>query len=408
MPRRQQVRRTIGVALAALALLGTAAATMLATRSVMAQSPRATPAAAATAAASSTALLARMGVVLPGLFLNTHEAQALDFKINSNTFDNRYPPDPKATFRWPLPGQTPNSPMNTEFFAGGFVLGKAQNLVGRSRPGNVALVLWAFERPEGAYRSLRALRDLSGLRARSSDFAPGAVLLSLPGTGVSDLLWVRGRALVRASAGSEVGGGSMASERDRVARAIDAKVRAEPLVGGVAPAPPPSYDLSTLSGRLSSLRIAENDLPGGIDTKSWFVRARPDARARLRDDPAVARLARRYGRLGLRGASTQVISVAQIAGSYVAYAWAFPSARAAQAALRATERQPGVRATPAASVPGGIRVIRPGKRLRDDLLWVNGTLLLQVGAYGAPEVPLLESRQILVARMLEANAAALR
>ena len=396
------------MALAALALLGTATATMLATRSVMAQGPPARPAAAATGTGSSTALLDRMGVVLPGLFLSTHEAQALDFKINSNTFDNLYPPDPKATFRWPLPGQTPNSPMNTEFFAGGFVLGKAQNLIGRSRPGNVALVLWAFERPEGAYRSLRALRDLSGLRASPSDFAPGAVLLSLPGTGVSDLVWVRGRALVRASAGSELGGASMASERDRVARAIDAKVRAEPLVGGVRPAPPQSYDLSTLSGRLSSLRIAENDLPGGIDTRSWLVRARPDARARLRDDPAAARLARRYRELGLRGASTQVISVAQIAGRYVAYAWAFASARAAQAALRATAHQPGVRATPATSVPGGVRVIRPGTRLRDDLLWVHGALLLQVGAYGAPDVPLLESRQILVARMLEANAATLR
>ena len=389
--------------LAALVLLGT----VLATRSVMAQGLPARPHTAATATGSSTALLDRMRVVLPGLFLSTDEAQALDFEINSNTFDNLYPPDPKATFRWPLPGQTPNSPMNTEFFSGGFVLGKAQNLLGRSRPGNVALVLWAFARPEGAYRSLRALRDLSGLRASPSDFAPGAVLLSLPGTGVSDLVWVRGRALVRASAGSEVGGGSMVSERDLVARAIDAKVMAEPLVGGVQPAPPQSYDLSTLSGRLGSLRIAENDLPGGIDTRSWLVRARPDARARLRDDPAAAQLARRYRELGLLGGSTQVISVAQIAGRYVAYAWAFADARTAQAALRATAHQPGVRATPATSVPGGVRVIRPGARLRNDLLWVHGALLLQVGAYGAPDVPLLESRQILVARMLEANAAAL-
>lgn len=412
MPRRQVVRRTLGVALAAMALLGTATVAMLATRSLLAQAPsrqaEAAPVRAATSVSSSKPLLARMDAVLPALFLSTAEAQKLDFTINSNTFDNSYPPDPAATFRWPLPGQTPNSPMNTEFFAGGFVLGKAQNLRGRSRPGNVAVVLWAFRRPEGAFRSLRALRDLSGLRASPSDFAPGAVMLSLPGTGVSDLLWVRGRALVRATAGSEQGGGSMVAERDRVARAIDAKISAEPLIGGAEPASPPSYDPTTLVGRLSSLRIVENDLPGGIDTRSWQVRARPDARARLRDDPAALRLGRRYRTLGLRGASTQVISVAQIAGSYVAYAWAFPSPRAAQAALRATARQPGVRARPASSVPAGMRVIRPGKRLRDDLLWVHGSLLLQVGAYGAPEVPLLESRQILVARMLEANATELR
>ena len=180
-------------------------------------------------------LLARMRIVLPTLVLSDSEARALDFRIRSNTFDNRYPPEPAATFRWPLPGQTPNSPMMSEFFAGGFVLGKAENLEGRSRPGNVAVVVWAFKAPEGAFRSLRALRDLSGLHSAPSSFAPGAVLLSLPGTGVSDLVWVRGRALIRASSGVAQGGKSMLRARERVARAIDAKIAAEPYVGG-APA----------------------------------------------------------------------------------------------------------------------------------------------------------------------------
>ena len=54
------------------------------------------------------------------------------------------------------------------------------------------------------------------------------------------------------------------------------------------------------------------------------------------------------------------------------------------------------------------RVVRPGTRLRDDLFWVRGKLLLQVGAYGPPGIPLLQSRQELVARRLDASASALR
>jgi hypothetical protein len=405
MPRRLPSRRTIGV-LAAV-LLATAVAALLA------PGPRATPLQASAEAASplpptpAGTLLARMRIVLPTLVLNDAEARALDFKIQSNTFDNRYPPEPAATFRMPLPGQTPNSPMMTEFFAGGFVLGKAENLQGRSRPGNVTVVLWAFSRPEGAFRSLRALRDLSGLHAAPSSFAPGAVLLSLPGTGVSDLLWVRGRALVRATSGVAEGGKSMVRARERVARAIDAKISAEPYVGGIELQPPPRPDLSTLGGRLGALRIAENDLPGSLDTRSWQVRARPDARERLGNDPAAARLGRRYRALGLLGAATQVISIAQIHGTYVTYAWAFPTARAARAALRTTASQRGVRAAQEHAVRAATRVVRPGKRLRDDLFWVHGKLLLQVGAYGPPGIPLLHSRQDVLAARLDANASAL-
>ena len=232
MPRRSLSRRTIGVLAAALLIAAAAA-----------PSPRAPVGPGVAEGASPLpptpkgALLARMRFVLPRLVLTGAEARTLDFRIRSNTFDNRYPPEPAATFRWPLPGQTPNSPMMTEFFAGGFILGKAENLEGNSKPGNVAIVVWAFSRPEGAFRSLRALRDLSGLHSSPSSFAPGAVLLSLPGTGVSDLIWVRGRALVRASSGVAQGGASMAQARERVARAIDAKISADPFIGGVAPRP---------------------------------------------------------------------------------------------------------------------------------------------------------------------------
>ena len=49
-----------------------------------------------------------------------------------------------------------------------------------------------------------------------------------------------------------------------------------------------------------------------------------------------------------------------------------------------------------------------GTLLRDDLFWVRGKLLLQVGGYGPPGIPLLQSRQELVARKLDARASALR
>ena len=227
MPRRPVLRRTTGV-LAAAALIATAAAAT----SVRARAAAPVGGRAGRSPTVPATLVAQMRAVLPKIVLTGGEASKLDFEIHSNTYDNKYPPDARATFRVPLPGQTPNSPMMSEFFAGGFVLGKAENLVGRVRPGNVSVVVWAFLGPEGAFRGLRALRDLSGLHVSASPFAPGAILLSLPGTGVSDLIWVHGRALVRASAGDAQGGASMAHQRDRVARAIDAKIDSEPSVGG--------------------------------------------------------------------------------------------------------------------------------------------------------------------------------
>jgi hypothetical protein len=128
-----------------------------------------------------------------------------------------------------------------------------------------------------------------------------------------------------------------------------------------------------------------------------------------RSDAAAVRLRGRYRALGLLGATTQVISVAQIHGNYAAYAWAFPSPAAARAALRAARGQRGVHVSAApAVVRGAVRVVRPGKSLYDDLYWVRGSLLLQVGGYGPPDVPLLQSRQELVARQLDAKATALR
>jgi hypothetical protein len=405
MPRRPVLRRTTGVlVVAALIAVASTAASLRG----LPVAPSVGVVQAASPASAGT-LLARMQVVLPRLVLTAPEARKLDFVIDSNTFDNTYPPDATATFSVPLPGQTANSPMMSEFIAGGFVLGKAENLVAHVRRGTVAVVVWAFRGPEGAFRGLRALRDLSGLHAAPSAFAPGAVLLSLPGTGVSDLICVRGRALVRASAGNAEGGSSMAHDRDLVARVVDAKIASEPSVGRAGLPPEPRLDLSTLAGRLGSLRVAENDLPGGLDTRSWTVRARPDARDPLHVDAVATLLDRRYRALGLQGGAAQVISVAQIHGNSAAYAWAFKSGAAARAALRASESRAGLRVAPAtAVVRGAVRVVRPGKRLLDDLFWVRGRLLLQVGGYGPPDIPLLQSRQASVARALDAKAAALR
>ena len=399
MPRRLPLRRTLGVLAAAL-LVSAAAAASTGAGDVRAAAPQ--------PPSPKGSLLARLRVVLPTLMLDRAEARARDFDVQSNTFENRYPPDPTATFRQPLPGQTPNSPMMTEFFAGGFILGKAENLQGRSRKGNVVVVVWAFAKPEGAYRSLRALRDLSGLHSAPSAFAPGAIVLSLPGTGASDLLWVRGRALVRATSSITVGGAPMARARDGVAHAVDAKIRRQPLLADYHVATAKKPDLSTLAGRLGALRIPENNLPGGLDTASWKVTPRPGARDPLHRDAASLRLQRRFAALGLRGGAVQVISVAQIHGAYVAYAWAFPTAAAARSALRAARGQSGVRSAPAPAVRAATRVIRPGALLRDDLFWVRGRLLLQVGGYGPKGIPLLQSRQELVALRLDAQAAALR
>jgi hypothetical protein len=66
-----------------------------------------------------------------------------------------------------------------------------------------------------------------------------------------------------------------------------------------------------------------------------------------------------------------------------------------------------VRSAPGGAVRAATRVIRPGALLRDDLFWVRGTLLLQVGAYGPRGIPLLQSRQELVAVRLDSHASLL-
>ena len=186
------------------------------------------------------------------------------------------------------------------------MLGKAENLVGHVRPGNVSVVVWAFRGPEGAFRGLRALRDLSGLHALPSAFAPGRDHALASGhRRQRPHLGARPRARACELRCTPQGGVSMAHQRDRVARAIDAKISSEPFVGGAELPPEPRLDL------LDAGRPARFP-PGSPRTicraastpRSRTVRARPDARDPLHGDRAAASLARRYRALGLLGGAS--------------------------------------------------------------------------------------------------------
>ena len=343
MPRRTLSRRTIGVL--AAALLATSAAA-LPTHGPAATSPGVAQAASPLPPAPDGTLLSRLRVILPRLVLTRAEAKALDFDIQSNTFDREYPPDLSATFRWPLPGQTPNSPMMTEFFAGGFVLGKAENLQGRSRKGNVVVVLWAFNRPEGAYpqparpaRSVWSALDAELVRAGCRPALAArhrrqrSALGTRPRARARDLRRRDRRRVDDPSAPARRAGDRRQDQR----RAIHRRLQ------GAAAAAPRPHD----AGRPPRLAAHRRRRSPGQPRHAVVAGPRTArCRERLRDDPAAAQLGRRYRALGLLGGATQVISVAQIHGTYVTYAWAFPTARAARAALRTAVSQRGVQAGP--------------------------------------------------------------
>ena len=99
MPRRSLSRRTIGVLAAAAPRHGRRDLAPRAGRAGVAEASSPLP------PTPAGAMLARLRVILPKLVLTRAEAKALDFDIQSNTFDNQYPPDLAATFRWPFPGR---------------------------------------------------------------------------------------------------------------------------------------------------------------------------------------------------------------------------------------------------------------------------------------------------------------
>ena len=205
MPRRSPSRRTSGVLAVAL-LLAAAAALPLHAREGVAEAASPLP------PAPSGALLARLRAVLPMPAGSTAPRRG---RWTSTSTRTRSTTATRRTLRdLPLAasGQAPNSPMMTEFFAGGFVPAGRGTSLGRRR-GNVVVVVGRSEARGGVTAACARCATSAALpveRVRA-----GAVLLSLAGTGVSDLLWVRGRALVRATAG--IRGGSI-ERRPRAGR----------------------------------------------------------------------------------------------------------------------------------------------------------------------------------------------
>ena len=165
MPRRPLSRRKIGVLAAALILSAAAALSL--------RGPAATGAAEASPLppAPSGALLARLRAVLPTLVLNRAEARALDFDIQSNTFDNQYPPDLLGDVPLAAPG--PDAELADD---DGVLRGRVRARQGREPAGPLAArqrrrggvgVQPARRRVPQPARAARPLRSRTRRRARS-------------------------------------------------------------------------------------------------------------------------------------------------------------------------------------------------------------------------------------------------
>ena len=294
----------------------------------------------------------------------TARRATLDFEIHSNTFDNRYPPEPRGDV--PLcrsRARRPNSPMMTR------VLRRRLRARQGREPGGPRRVPATC--PSSCGRST-APRARSGACARCATsractrrrapFAPGAdAALAARHGRERPRLGARPRARareLRRRAGRPVDG---CTQRERVARAIDAKIAAEPSSAASQLPPAPRLDRTTLAGRLGSLRIAENDLPGGLDTRI-VARARAARRARpLLDDPAAARLGRRYRALGLLGgASAGDLGRADPRRLRDLRLGVPERARGARGAARGAEPARRARRARARGARGDARVVRPG------------------------------------------------
>ena len=218
----------------------------------------------ATGDGASRRLVAQVYRVLPSAFLDEAEAEALGLRIVPNSFDNQVPPRGDALFTFPLPGQTPASIIVSEFFAAGFVAGHAQSFESVEAGGpRVGAVAWAFSTEAGAQRAFRALRDLSGRRSVPGAFA--SISAVAEDGGISELLWVRGRLLLRVASvvpPDGVGearalGRRLAGEIDeRSAEAARSRERRVPQVAS----------LDRVAESLLTLRLPDLDLPGGLNT----------------------------------------------------------------------------------------------------------------------------------------------
>lgn len=208
----------------------------------------------------------------------------------------------------PLPGQNPYSPMTIEFFAAGFIIGRAQAFeLANVKQGRLGLVVWAFTSHEGALRAFRAYRDVTGLPSVPHPHARYAGLKGTAGSGLEELFWVRGRLLVQSSYAAPQ------ADLTRIRRAhrqltayIDRRLRA----ATADPTPTPVLpDLSPL-GRLAAVTVPDMQLRGGLATRPEAGGLQVGA---VRGWQPAAALDVAFSRLGLIGVNRQVIGVAGLA-----------------------------------------------------------------------------------------------
>jgi hypothetical protein len=326
---------------------------------------------------------------LPGLFLTDEQAAELGLRIVANGFDNRHPPKADAVFRYPLPGQTPRSVIVAEFFASRFLLGRAQSYEIDGAKGRLGIVAWAFADAEGADRAFRALRDLSGRPWRPSGFAPDSALVEDGERRTSDLLWVQGQLLLRASYAVPEGVHEARLLRGRLANVLAEQARAYsadvPAAPAILPADP------TLAGHLGRLTVPERELPGGHSTRAAA------ARSSLFFEPGgsgtggilTTDRAARFSDLGFVGLHVQAIRVShRPRGSYALFGYAFDTDAGARRALAHVRKTAGGRVSRSSLFPGAWVVEGPNGPAYSDVYWVRGPLLLQAGVYSPATAPL--------------------
>ena len=335
---------------------------------------------------------------LPTLFVPDATARRLGLVITTNSFDLQSPPNPDSLFVQPLPGQNPISPMPVEFFAAGFLVGKAEafQLQGVRR-GRLSLIAWAFRTHEGAVRAFRAYRDVTGLPAAPSDYAPYAGLKGGADEGLEELFWVRGRLLLQSS---------YAAPQDDLTRIQRAHRRLTAFLDGRAlqfehdPTPVPALPDLTPVGRLRALTVPDAILPGGFSTSragSGTTAGMPQVGL------AAPALDVAFGRLGLLGTHRQVIRIAGYSlGRYELGAQRYRNAAAARRALGLVTDLPGARAV---RVRGLGTAVLVGRYNYSDLWWRRGPLVLRASAYASRLAPLPLDDRRLLARLLDARAA---
>jgi len=337
---------------------------------------------------------------LPTLFPTDEDAQGLGLEIIPNAFDLRSPPSADAVFRVPLPGQAPFSSRSVEFFESGFVLGRAQSfqrLTGQK--GRLGLVVWAFRTPAGAQRAFRAYRDMMGLHAAPSDYAPLAGIKGTVEAGIQELFWVRGRLLLQSSwaipqkdtAGVQAAHVALTALIDREAR------RQEP---ETAPVPTPP-DLTPI-GRVEALRVPDLLLPGGYRTAERAGGATADP---LRGWQAAPSMDVAFSKLGLLGTHRQVIRIqGLILARYELAGQHYPDARRAERALAVVRADRGGRPIRVAGLGDAVEVRGPGGRNYSDIWWRRGPFLLRASLYSSRLAPLDPAEQRRFARLLDQQA----